>query len=388
MSEVASFVNENQFEGGESAYECVAFSAALCRYAGKPGQSPTGTGEQVDQLADYWYARLEGSSNASNTNGMSLQAEYTMLQGLGLKYYPSSTSLNYIKAWLALGYPLLICGAETGMHDLDLGDRVPYAWTPTGNHCIVASGIASDGNLLVRDTASIAPTGVRPGPRRYDASKLQLISATAISLPWLPVQPQGFDPTKGGTHMNTPQGWHDDGATLTAPNGIKVVRGFRSYILAHDWDSGNVPLVAEFGTSQLEASNTSLGAGVQQIFRWSMLGYTVSRGVFLEWIGQELIFARSQVTKYYTQVASLQTQLTPDSASAKEQESTLQTQIAALQVELAAEQSKVTDLGTQVTSLQSQLTDAEQQQGIPQTVVDARLQAIGQLAAQPFNKVA
>jgi hypothetical protein len=182
--EVADFVNESQFEQGESAYECVAFSAALIKYAGQPGKGPTGTGEQVDQTADFWYGKLEGSYAASNTNGMSLDAEYMMLRGMGLPFKPLAPSVAAIKGALQQGYPVMLCGAETGMHDLDLGGRVPYSWTPSGNHCIVACGIASDGNLLVRDTASIAPGGVRPGPRRYLASALQIVSATAIIVPW------------------------------------------------------------------------------------------------------------------------------------------------------------------------------------------------------------
>src|SRR5258708_40146865 len=99
----------------------------------------------------------------------------------------------------------MLCGAETGMYDIGLGDIVPYAWTPTGNHCIVVSGVDANGNFLVHDCASIAPSGVRPGPRTYDASKLQIVSATAVIPPW-----------KGVAMI--PTGWHDDGQTLTAPN--------------------------------------------------------------------------------------------------------------------------------------------------------------------------
>jgi hypothetical protein len=199
--EVADFVNESQFEGGESAFECVAFSAAICKYAGQPGHGPTGTGEQVDQLADYWYVNLEGNNAASNTNGMSSQDEYTMLQGMNLGHHPiaitgeNAHDVASVKAWLRYGFPVMICGAESGIFDMDMGDVVPYSWTPTGNHCVVASGIAPDGNLLVRDTASIAPNGVRPGPRCYDAGKLELVSATAIAMPWLPAVPADFAPT-------------------------------------------------------------------------------------------------------------------------------------------------------------------------------------------------
>lgn len=235
--EVADFVNESQFEPGESAYICVALHAALIHYAGQPGHGPTGTGEQVDQMGDLWYGREEGSFAASNTNGMSLDAEYLMLAGMGARFYrlpitPLSGRMSDIvtlRAWLRLGFPVLICGAESGMVDLDLGGIVPYAWPPSGNHCIVACGIASDGNLLVRDAASIAPSGVRPGPRRYDVSKLQLVSGTAIQVPWLPTVPIGFDPTKEDATMtidlNTPgvSGYFSEhGAGWLCTNGVPI----------------------------------------------------------------------------------------------------------------------------------------------------------------------
>lgn len=285
--EVADFVNESQFEGGESAYECVAFSAALIKFAGQPGKGPTGTGEQVDQTADFWYGKLEGSYSAGNQNGMSLDAEYMMLRGLGMPFKPLSTTVAAIKGALQQGYPVMLCGAETGMHDLDLGGAVPYGWTPTGNHCIVACGITNDGNLLVRDTASIASTGVRPGPRRYNASALQIVSATAIIIPW-------------EVEIMIPTGWHDDGTTLTAPNGVKIGTGMRNYVLAHNWNSNNWPLSEEFHAQQLEGSNPSLGGGTQQFFRWTVLEWNQARGVFEMWVGQELQYTRNKLAQMYT----------------------------------------------------------------------------------------
>lgn len=191
--EVADFLDVSQFIGGRSAYECVAYSAALLKYAGQPGHEPAGSVLEASNLAQYWYGKLEGSSDASNTNGMSLSDEYDMLKGIGLSYEPIAASVDVVKGALALGTPVLFCGAETGMYDLGLGDIVPYSWAPSGNHAIVISGIAADGNLLVHDCASIAPTGVRPGPRVYDASKLQPVSATAIIPPWLAEEDMSID---------------------------------------------------------------------------------------------------------------------------------------------------------------------------------------------------
>src|SRR5260221_4975452 len=123
---------------------------------------------------------------------------------------------------------------------------------------------------------------------------------------------------QGGSMI--PTGWHDDGQTLTAPNGVGVVLGFRAYILSHAWDAGNVPLAPEQGVQLLEASNPSLGGGTQQVFRWSMLGYTAARGVFMEWIGQELGVVRQQAITYH----DLSKQLQAEVDSLKQQLATVQ----------------------------------------------------------------
>lgn len=99
--------------------------------------------------------------------------------------------------------------------------------------------------------------------------------------------------TQGGYMI--PAGWKDDGTTLTAPNGVPVIQGFREWVLSHPWDSGNWPLAPSAGRNPLEDSNSSLGGGTFQIFRWSMLEWTTDRGVFVSWIGQELIKARQEI---------------------------------------------------------------------------------------------
>src|SRR5260221_4598622 len=96
---------------------------------------------QASNLAQYWYGKEEGSTSSSNTNGMSLDAEYNMLQGMGLHYQAESLqndnayAVALINLCIQEGKPVMLCGAETGMYDIGLGDIVPYAWTPTGNHC-------------------------------------------------------------------------------------------------------------------------------------------------------------------------------------------------------------------------------------------------------------
>lgn len=93
----------------------------------------------------------------------------------------------------------------------------------------------------------------------------------------------------------TPTGWKDDGTRLTAPNGIAVVQGFRTYILSHAWASENWPLEPEQSVLLVETSNPNLGAGTRQTFRMTVLEWTPARGVFAGWVGVELLKLREEL---------------------------------------------------------------------------------------------
>lgn len=101
----------------------------------------------------------------------------------------------------------------------------------------------------------------------------------------------------GRNTVNIPTGWTDDGTTLKAPNGIPVVKGFRDWILAHAWDSINVPLAPEYTitTGSIEPGNPSIGPGSRQDFLLSSLGWTTSKNVYLIWIGQDLEALKTQL---------------------------------------------------------------------------------------------
>lgn len=112
---------------------------------------------------------------------------------------------------------------------------------------------------------------------------------------------------QGGQPMTTiPIGWTDDGTTLTAPNGIPLVRGFRDHVLNSNWDASNWPLEAEHAASPVEESNTTLGAGTAQTFRMTRMAYTASRGVYVSWIGQEVLWYRTQLPTLQGEIAKLQ----------------------------------------------------------------------------------
>src|SRR5260221_5056623 len=92
---------------------------------------------------------------------------------------------------------------------------------------------------------------------------------------------------QGGGTMGVPAGWTDNGTTLTAPNGHKVVHGFRAKVLA-GWDPADIPLEEEHQVAHVENYYAS-DAGAIQTFNYTRLCYTVARGVYKMGIGNELL---------------------------------------------------------------------------------------------------
>lgn len=325
--EIADFPDVSQMEAGESEYACGFFSVGECLYAGPPGKGAKGTPEQVDQWAD--------AHGGATTGGVSIDDMHWLLAQAGLHYWDTDISpstvqahdIATVKAIVSAGYAAIVTVAETSVFDLDLGGN-PYApnWTPSGNHVLTCTGVAADGNLLFHDTAAIVGGifgRVASQPRRYRASSIEIHWCTCVQLPWCAPIPSG-DPltwpagfnaqvgiTQGGGMV--PTGWKDDGTTLVAPNGFRVVLGFRSHILGKAWDAQNVPLENEHGVAQLEESNPSLGGGTQQTFKGvngpALLGYTPAHGVMEEYAGQELFVVRQHEAALLQQVKDLQTQL-------------------------------------------------------------------------------
>jgi hypothetical protein len=90
-----------------------------------------------------------------------------------------------------------------------------------------------------------------------------------------------------------PDGWTDDGTTLKAPGGVPVVKGFRTYLLAHpELVSGphmadNYPIEPERTVPQVEAWNTAHGAGSVQTFHRMRLAWTPKDGCYVMWLGDE-----------------------------------------------------------------------------------------------------
>lgn len=148
---------------------------------------------------------------------------------------------------------------------------------------------------------------------------------------------------KGGAAMGIPQDWHDDGHILTAPNGGQITDGFRDWVLGHNWDAGNWPLMSVQSLSPVEQGHASLGSGTVQAFRKVILVWTSQTGCYEMWAGQEYIAlyqklhdSLTQLTNAQAQVKALQAQLaqTPPDATLTDLKNRLN-QTAALATQLA-----------------------------------------------------
>jgi hypothetical protein len=133
-------------------------------------------------------------------------------------------------------------------------------------------------------------------------SAAQPIGAFAV-LPRVRVSAEGF--------MGIPTGWRDDGTTLTAPNGIGVVKGFRDWVLSHAWDANNTPLAVEraITSGSIEPGNASIGPGSRQDFRLGSLGWTTKTGVYVIAVGQDLVALAQQNAALLAQVATANSQI-------------------------------------------------------------------------------
>jgi hypothetical protein len=106
-----------------------------------------------------------------------------------------------------------------------------------------------------------------------------------------------------------PSGWTDDGTTLSAPNKIAVVKGFRAHILAGGWDADDRPLAPEYTSDSIEPGNPVIEAGSRQDFRKGRLGWTESQNVYRIWVGQDLAAYRQQIADALRQIAALKAQI-------------------------------------------------------------------------------
>ena len=128
--------------------------------------------------------------------------------------------------------------------------------------------------------------------------------------PWT----QLFQYLEGGIMI--PQGWSDANNVLIAPNNVPVTDGFRQFVLENSWDKNNWPIKAAEGKTPLQLSNTSLGGGTRQLFRWTTLGWTPNLGVFDIWTGEEIMALEAKIVSLETPPTTTPTQSQQPTAKA------------------------------------------------------------------------
>jgi hypothetical protein len=101
-------------------------------------------------------------------------------------------------------------------------------------------------------------------------------------------------PVKGWSEVGVPAGWRDDGTTLTAPNGVVVVKGFRDWVLTHTWRAEDEPQGPEAYANPVEYSDPASGAGSIQAFSMTgQLCWTPVKGVYVAVPGAEIFALRA-----------------------------------------------------------------------------------------------
>ncbi|GCE14899.1 N-acetylmuramoyl-L-alanine amidase [Tengunoibacter tsumagoiensis] len=159
--------------------------------------------------------------------------------------------------------------------------------------------------------------------------------------------------TQKGNSSMVPNGWHDDGTTLTDKNGATFTGAVRTTILASNWDSNNTYI----GARRLDQPGHGVlledgrwGSGDILFFASSAIavawhpdpaltgGQSLTNDTIIVPIGNELLWAHDIITANNRQIIDLQTQLNQANTHA-------------------------TDLQNQITALQQQLSQAQQTNG-------------------------
>lgn len=177
--------------------------------------------------------------------------------------------------------------------------KSPYSWSdPDGDgHVLMVVGYnLAHQSVWVNDSL----LGDKYQPAEYSFASFvnalfnSLAEVVAPGLPGAPAQ-------VGGSPVGVPDGWKDDGKTLTNPkNKFVVSGGFREFVLANSWDAADVPLENEHAQWPLELSNASLGNGNEQIFVKTVLEWSPKDNngkVFKMYAGQELLAERAALGK-------------------------------------------------------------------------------------------
>lgn len=118
-----------------------------------------------------------------------------------------------------------------------------------------------------------------------------------------------------------PNGWHDNGATLTAPNGKEVVHGFRDFVLNYPggWDAANQPCAPEMAgiTPANPVDSKGCGGSVQYFYNSVLVWQSCDNHIFLTYSGatayrwlQQQQSEQASLAAATAQIAQLQQEIT------------------------------------------------------------------------------
>ncbi|HEU5367580.1 MAG TPA: hypothetical protein VFU69_03915 [Ktedonobacterales bacterium] len=235
----------------------------------------------------------------------------------------------------------------------------PYKWNdPHGlGHVLLIVGYDTDKHTVVVHDPLRADPGGQPADYSwagFQAAKFH--DLCEVHGPALPLAESSGAPQSGGQgnpaggsdKVGIPEGWHDDGKTLTAPNGVAVILGFREWILAHAWDATDLPLAPEQQhLANIEYGDAEAGAGSRQDFRMSSLGWTPSKNVYKIWVGRDLQALQARIGQLQSELAKATTTPAVDLAALKADVATIQAALTPLEAQaqpLAAAEQAVQDI--------------------------------------------
>lgn len=192
----------SQFDSPNTS-KCGYYAAATVVGSAAPGGTPWSPAK-IAATADADYIRVFGSD--VDSSGMTQSMLHDDLSYHGLSYTDVSPDWNAIKQAVQEGRPVIICVPESQVYDIGVGGS-PYPWSSAGiNHIILVTGVATNGNALIRDSANIiAPNSVRAAPRTYKIDGLSVYWATAVTPAWAaPSTPQEEEDVVSVITLSTP----------------------------------------------------------------------------------------------------------------------------------------------------------------------------------------
>ncbi|MGZ6281693.1 MAG: hypothetical protein ACXWQ5_00100 [Ktedonobacterales bacterium] len=295
-----------------------ALSVALCAAAG------TVVTEQymVDLTHEMINHSWASANGASAIGGLANEAR---LRGFSITNYGYSEPFNVdwhamLIQWAGVKPIVLEFANGQALHDVETGSGENAVNLHYHYICIVGKQddgyICADGdNFQVLSRFQIYSYGV-----------LQAAQPCAMIIVEMNRSASG-----GGTHVGLPAGWTDDGKALHAPSVTTTVKmGFRDWVLAHPWDAADVPLTGEYGDGH---------GGTLQDFRWTRLGWTSAKGVYVaadtRGIADGLRASLKVVTDNVTTLTNQNIALAAANTGLKTQIDTLNQKVAADATEIA-----------------------------------------------------